>query len=164
MGLDMYLYLEKRHYESKYNNKDITYPAELKPFEDEIEKSISTNTCYQVGYWRKANAIHRWVVENCAEGVDDCQPIYLNIDQINDLIDCCKHILKRDVEPDDVLPTIDGFFFGSTDYDDWYYQDVQYTLDIFTKVRDFIKADKEEAAKSNDFYRDEWRVLYNASW
>ena len=26
-----------------------------------------------VAYWRKANAIHSWFVENCQDGVDECQ-------------------------------------------------------------------------------------------
>jgi hypothetical protein len=30
----------------------------------------------------------------------------------------------------ELLPTTSGFFFGSTDYDEWYYTDIQRTVDI----------------------------------
>jgi hypothetical protein len=29
----------------------------------------------EVGYWRKANAVHGWFVRECADGVDECQEI-----------------------------------------------------------------------------------------
>ena len=29
----------------------------------------------EVGYWRKANAVHGWFVRECANGVDECQEI-----------------------------------------------------------------------------------------
>jgi hypothetical protein len=29
----------------------------------------------EVGYWRKANQIHRWLVENAQHGIDECQSV-----------------------------------------------------------------------------------------
>lgn len=49
------------------------------------------------------------------------------------------------------LPTVDGFFFGSTDYDQWYMQDIEYTIQILTRV-----------LESTDF--DTQMIIYVSSW
>lgn len=35
---------------------------------------------------------------------------------------------------EELLPSTSGFFFGSTDYDEWYIDDIKRTIDIITKV------------------------------
>jgi hypothetical protein len=35
---------------------------------------------------------------------------------------------------EEYLPTTDGFFFGGTEYDQWYMQDIEYTIEMLTKV------------------------------
>jgi hypothetical protein len=73
MGLDMYF--NKHTYignQFKAENPDI----HGKPYEFEIE-GVNTNRVStiieQVGYLRKANCIHGWIIENVANGVDDCK-------------------------------------------------------------------------------------------
>lgn len=34
----------------------------------------------------------------------------------------------------ELLPTTSGFFFGSTDYDEWYYRDIEYTVDVIKSI------------------------------
>lgn len=51
----------------------------------------------------------------------------------------------------ELLPSRDGFFFGSTDYDQWYYQDIQSTIEILTKV-----------LKETDF--NTHTISYQSSW
>lgn len=50
-----------------------------------------------------------------------------------------------------LLPTQDGFFFGSTDYDEYYYYDIEYTEKVL-----------KETVEAPDF--NEWRYYYRASW
>lgn len=48
----------------------------------------------QVGYWRKANEIHNWFVENVQEGIDDC--CYHNEvtkEVLEELLDVCNKVL-----------------------------------------------------------------------
>ena len=78
----------------------------------------------QVGYWRKANAIHKWFVDNCAKGVDECQRIYVDRDKMEDLLEIVTRVLSRKEEAERRLPTQSGFFFGDTTYDEWYYKDL----------------------------------------
>ena len=50
-----------------------------------------------------------------------------------------------------LLPTQDGFFFGGTEYDQWYYQDVKDTVEIIEKV--LAKTEFEHEI-----------VMYSSSW
>lgn len=159
MGLDMYLYLRKHDYKSQHRFDNPTsnlYPEELKDFEKEISErnfaSIFTNVDYQVGYWRKANAIHNWFVEQCADGVDNCQDILVPIEKAEELKALCEEVLKDHNKAKELLPTCDGFFFGTTEYDDWYFEDLEYTIDILGKVIEFVKS------------HDDYRIVYCASW
>lgn len=72
MGLDMYLYLNK--YESQFDNKKLTYPRELATLKGKIKERnfLSKETSYQVGYWRKFNALHSYIVKKFADGEDKC--------------------------------------------------------------------------------------------
>lgn len=159
MGLDMYLYLRKQNYKSRFRNEGSAsnlYPKELESFEREISKrnfvSITTNVDCQVGYWRKANAIHSWFVEKCADGVDQCQEIYVSIESAKELKKLCEQVLKNEKQAEDLLPTCDGFFFGTTEYDEWYFDDLKYTKDILDKVIKFVES------------HEDYQIVYRASW
>ena len=52
---------------------------------------------------------------------------------------------------EEYLPTQSGFFFGGTEYDQWYMQDIESTIEILTKV-----------LKETDF--DNQMVVYTSSW
>ena len=52
---------------------------------------------------------------------------------------------------EELLPSTSGFFFGSTDYDKWYVQDIENTINIITKV-----------LETTDF--DTQMVYYVSSW
>ena len=44
---------------------------------------------------------------------------------------------------EDLLPTCSGFFFGSTDYNEGYVNDIENTIDIITQVFETTNFDKE---------------------
>lgn len=83
----------------------------------------------EVAYWRKANAIHEWFVENVQNGEDDCEAHReLTRSDLTKLIGLCKKVLKNSDLAPELLPTQDGFFFGGTQYDDWYFKDLRTTI------------------------------------
>jgi hypothetical protein len=89
----------------------------------------------QVGYWRKANAIHKWFVEHVQGGVDDCGYYLVQKSDLTVLRIATVKALEALGRADyaacsKALPTQDGFFFGSADYGDWYHEDLTTTLDI----------------------------------
>lgn len=120
----------------------------------------------EVGYWRKANHIHNWFVENIQDGEDDCR-YHREIGKADllDLLDICEvvlascnliegevcngHSYRNGVETPimehgkyvedpktakELLPTTSGFFFGGTDYDEWYVESIKNTIRIIRNV------------------------------
>jgi len=48
----------------------------------------------EVGYWRKANAIHGWFVRELAGGIDECQPIHVSRENLITLRQLCLEALR----------------------------------------------------------------------
>jgi len=138
MGLDMYLSAEK--FISGYDSdKDENFDKILDLLNlehSDVEKSAIINIT--VGYWRKANAIHNWFVQNVQDGRDECQRSYVSKEKLDDLKVSCLLALNAFNNNDfdkvlEVLPPSNGFFFGSTDVDEYYKQDLQKTVDLIDK-------------------------------
>lgn len=155
MGLDMYLhkriYVGNQHRERKVkviipDNDDALFPI----------KSINENKISSIiedaAYWRKANQIHKWFVDNVQKGVDDCGEYYVTKENLKTLISLCrkdiKTIEKGGYSTDNInLKPQSGFFFGSTDIDKYFVEDLKDTIDQLEPLL------KEEG----DFY-------YTSSW
>ena len=167
MGLDMNLYIRKNEYCSKYYKESdlkLEFPKEASRFfPNPTNLVISRTTDYTVGYWRKANAIHNWFLENCADRdgfdnpIDDCRPIEIPVEKLEELLDTCEKVLEDHSLAEELLPTEDGFFFGSTEYDEYYFNNIEDTIDIIEPVIKFIRHNIENNDKS-------WDVIYEASW
>lgn len=165
MGLDMYLSVRKyvsRIDFSKDYDKDNGYQnttqfdsvVDALGVSEFIEPQDFTGIGVEVPvmYWRKANAIHKWFVDKHAGGEDRCQPISVTTEDLNGLLDLCEKALANKDEAGEYLPTESGFFFGSTDYDEIYIEDLEYT-------RDRLKQVIETMEKSGDHL-----AVYQASW
>lgn len=102
----------------------------------------------EIRYFRKFNALHKWVCDNCElpGGEDNCTFIPINLGQWRKLYKITGKILAAydegkdwNDEPDDasvqlacrLLPTTSGFFFGDLSYDKWYFDDLR-------KLRDAV--------------------------
>ena len=180
MGLDMYLHARKYVHKPWSEDEQSQY--------DEIVGKVQGMLCsspipftdgftaeFTVMYWRKANAIHNWIVENHADGVDECQEIYVGIDGLKDLRDVCGEVLEMFPEgygedsPElseeltekiaEKLPPTSGFFFGSTEIDYWYYLDVFETHETLIKLIEWDQSEVPESRKYSD-----WEYTYRASW
>jgi len=79
---------------------------------------------YEVCYWRKANAIHHYFTKDAEE--DNCVEFTVNVDDLTTLKNMCLKSLKNK-EP--LLETASGFFWGGTDYDDYYWDMLSSTAD-----------------------------------
>lgn len=76
-----------------------------------------------LGYWRKFNALHAWFVENVQKGTDDCNRYIVTEHHLLKLQKDLNEITPENAESK--LPTQGGFFFGNTDYDDYYWASVE---------------------------------------
>ena len=134
MGLDMYLYrkswVKTGHYYLDEHREEIKITRGGKDVDTSKIRYIIEEACY----WRKANAIHRWFVDNVQKGVDDCGEYRVNEETLRDLLNICKEILDDHDKAYKLLPTQEGFFFGSTAYDEYYFSDIQHTYDALLNV------------------------------
>lgn len=146
MGLDMYLtrktFIPNTNYKiiAMQNNK----PAPIKTNKIiYIEEDLHT--------WRKANQIHNWFVKHCQNNDDDCKPYSIDHEQLQELLDTINKVLNDHTLAEQLLPTTEGFFFGSTDYDKNYYSDLQETKE---KLEEILKEPNITAAE----------IYYQSSW
>ena len=137
MGLDMYLskktYVQNwRHMQpSEIHKVDVKLGGKKHPH---INPKRVTYIVEEAMSWRKANHIHRWFVENVQGELDNCGEYYVDRIHVQELVDLCKAILNKEVKPEDALPTQEGFFFGGTEYDEYYYGSLQETVDTLTPI------------------------------
>lgn len=93
MGLDMYL-TEKIYIGSQYKHRKVDAKVEIKIADREVNlkekdiKSISVDAAY----WRKANHIHKWFVDNVQDGNDDCEEYEVSRAKLQELVDVCKKV------------------------------------------------------------------------
>ena len=85
---------------------------------------------HEVAYWRKANAIHGWII-NTTNAIDDCTPISLTKQDLYNLREVCIKVLDAHTEEKamELLPPTPGFFFGASEVGDWYWEDIKDTID-----------------------------------
>jgi hypothetical protein len=164
MGLDMYLIARK--YISGWRHEK--NPAVKAAFDKMVEASgllptdiapgsPSGNIELRVGYWRKANAIHAWFVKHVQNGEDECEPHGVDPQQLVALLETCRSVLQHKGTPkaaemaDAILPPQAGFFFGSTEVDDWYWEGITETIEMLERIT------------TNARFAD-WAFIYQSSW
>ena len=151
MGLDMYLRVRKAHdWNMNSESYDNAYGTGWK---------LSEST-YTVCEWRKANAVHKWFVDHVQDGEDDCGRYPVSLDKLKDLRSACRNAMlsydEGDIEDAATwMPSQSGFFFGSTDYDEWYREDLKRTYDACNNLIKTIESPD----------RKDWlSVEYESSW
>jgi hypothetical protein len=156
MGLDMYLYAETYTSNNDYYKKnpqvfdEVLQTLELTP--DQLDpEMLSMTISIPVIYWRKQNGIHNWFVLNAQNGVDDCNKYYVSREQLQELADICLKVLEDNNLAHELLPTTDGFFFGSTQYDDWYFDGLKKAQ---SRITNYLRSPR---FNNYDFY-------YQSSW
>lgn len=149
MGLDMYL--TKRiyigaHYEHRNVKGKIEIEANGKHIPIQFNKV--SEIIEQAGYWRKANAIHKWFVDNCQDGNDDCKDAYVEHEKLAELLAICETVKADHSKAEELLPPQEGFFFGGTEIDQYYFDDIDYTIEILKECL----VDEENSY----YYRSSW--------
>lgn len=165
MGLDMYLhaykYVEKIDWNKLRENDDLDMDSDeviLPQFNEVVSIAGLENVAKDIygarvqvtaAYWRKVNAIHQWFVTNVQNGTDDCGDYYVSHKKLQELYDLVILALaKRDPN---LIPPQGGFFFGSTDIDEWYWHGLKNTKDQLERI--FALPNLSELSFS-----------YNSSW
>jgi hypothetical protein len=140
MGLDMYLhakkYVEKidwnklRDLDLDMDSSEAIIPlwkdiVDIAGMSDVATDIYGVHVEVTAAYWRKSNQIHAWFVDNVQGGEDNCGEYYVSNDKLKQLYnEVCEAIRTKNP---DILPPSAGFFFGSTDIDEWYWKDLKNT-------------------------------------
>ncbi|MBV7508449.1 hypothetical protein KW850_24850 [Bacillus sp. sid0103] len=167
MGLDMYLFSLPKITGMSYD-EIVKASAEMgkhKAEQDEIYEKLkphikhfkeydsSWSSIYEeVAYWRKANQIHNWFVENLHNGEDEpCFSQEVTKENLQDLNNLCLQVLQQKEPPINFLPTRPGCFFGNLSYDSYYYREIEETQELL-------------AALIKNFNFETHYLLYQCSW
>ncbi len=154
MGLDMYL-TKRTYIGGNYDHRQIKGTIYITKAGEQIPISLDkvSYITEEAMYWRKSNQIHKWFVENVQGGVDNCEEYRVTVDQLKQLIKLCKQIDKDHSLAEKLLPTQEGFFFGGTAYDEYYFEDIKATIKGLSQV---VK----------NCYDEDWDItfLYQSSW
>jgi len=147
MGLDMYLTAERylftfgdstedSHAIALLNEIPLLGKGDMKP------RSIR----YEAMYWRKAHSIHKWFVDNCQGGIDDCRYTDVGIEQLYDLLEVCENVKNKDVLS--VFESVDTYDFEL----------MAGKLDQYVKTAENLS----KILKTPGIER--WDFVYNSSW
>jgi hypothetical protein len=143
MGLDMSIVGKKYSHDEKLNRSIKDLLGLSNTGDGFVEVKV------ELAYWRKANQIHAWFVDNVQNGNDDCGTYYVSREKLKELLDLCKEAIQTGNS--DKLKPKEGFFFGSVDVNDWYWQNLHDTVDML----DWILSDKT---------LESWAFYYTSSW
>lgn len=173
MGLDMYLYARKYVSGVDYGRDSsgqfsMSENPELDTViniiglnRDDLEQNLPSAVIgVKVLQWRKANAIHDWFVNNVQAGEDNCKEHYVSREKLEELLSTLGEVLdiknnRHNGDPtitvEDLLPTAQGFFFGSEEYDEYYWSEVERTYEEIN------------ALLNNEKFQD-FDFEYSSSW
>ena len=90
------------------------------------------NVSVNCAYWRKVNAVHKWFVDNVQNGEDDCGEYYVSHDKLKELLTTARQALFHK-DPKELMPQA-GFFFGSYDIDEYYWDGIKLTIKQLSKL------------------------------
>ena len=106
---------------------------------DEVDFKVEGAT--EIHYWWKHPNLHGYIVQEFADGIDDCRSIDLDESAIQQILTAIQ---------EEQLPHTIGFFFGESDG-----TEKEHDLAIFSDALAWLAETDEQA----------WRfVVYRASW
>ena len=166
MGLDMHLY-ERTYCPSVYvgrkKDKQTNFTTKVWDYQENSKKvkfkDVAYITCRKA-YWRKANAIHQFFLDKCRGNLDesDCngRDLYVEKSDLKELKQICEELIKLKGKAfvkraKELLPTADGFFWGLTEYNQYYKQNLKRTIKVLNGL---------------NLEDGDWTVdyIYNADW
>jgi len=113
-----------------------------------FSKTPDSEKLEEVDYFRKVNPLVKWVENNIAP-VENCENIKIEKEHLAFLQATLEKLDETNCHL--LFPTTNGFFFGSTNYDGYYWGDVKEVKDFVGKVL-------------NTFDFDNQQLIFHANW
>ena len=148
MGLDIRFEKAKRHRveetEERLNEikKEFENPNySVKKFHSLKNEYDELNPWKEVAYFRKVNFLLPFF-----EYGENCSRLEIDDYKIDELLFKCKQVLEDHSLAETLLPTQGGFFFGNSEYNDWYFEDVKEVYDKFSEIAEDFNSDEDMLA------------------
>ena len=106
----------------------------------------------EIGYFRKVNFLVKFF-EKKGFDVPNQIPLAIRREDAEELLSKCEEVLLDHSKGPELLPTMSGFFFGNTDYNDYYYDDVEAVRDY---VKDKLLPEFDALEEGEDIYFETW--------
>jgi hypothetical protein len=161
MGLDMYL-SKKTYIGANFEHNKVAGTIEVFINKELVPINFKRVTFIEeeIGYWRKANAIHGWFAKHVGDGgdIDNCRSYYVPWETLEQLQKDINEVLsqktkkKKESKAMELLPPSDGFYFGSQAIDEYYWEKLDNTLNILEEI----------LSHPEEYKRSE--IMYMASW
>ena len=143
MGLDMYL-TGRKNIGGHWQNPKV---QEVRKEDGYLIEDITVS----LGYWRKHRKLHGYIVNTFADGVDECQEIYLSAKDLQKIIEALRS---------GELPETEGFYFGNEEIDE---EEKKHTEEYIGWLENAIKW-LEAPRHRFDTVRMLKNIYYQASW
>lgn len=72
--------------------------------------------------------------------MENCQSYPIDADKLDQLREACNRVLSakndkvEEVAEEYGLYPMEGFFFGSYEFDEWYFRDLEYTIEVINRL------------------------------
>ncbi len=158
VGLNMYLY-RTIDMSPVHGNGDIFVDKmeKLEKVFPELHLNVENGIEFreELATWKRANAIHYWMVNNVQKGIDDDGYHQIPIAKIKVLKVLAELALKSE-QPQEILPTSENVLFGNANYDEEYRTNLIHTVDVL----DNILKMHEEIVRDIDEIGMSYRIIY----
>ena len=121
-------------------------PVPTEKFEECFDEILKHYYGHYVGYFRKVNCVYRYFEDKLTD-----ETAWVTKDECEDIVKRCSAVLENPDLASELMPTRSGFFFGSTEYDKYYFSDLK---DVRKQFKSFIKY----------FKTDDDLVFIDMSW
>jgi hypothetical protein len=144
MGLDMYLSAQKHISKIDWDKAERTsIESAIRPEWQDVVDAADLNSIASddvqgcavkvlAAYWRKANQIHKWFVDNVQGGKDNCHTYHVSHEKLKRLLATVEVVLEEGDAS--LLPPAEGFFFGGTEVDDYYWHQLERTKKELARI------------------------------
>ena len=141
MGLDSYLTKVTYFYNDKVKGK-----LKIKGI-PHIQKDRVTSITEEIGYWRRADALHQWFVANVQYGVDDNGEYIVSRNHLEELLKLCRKVKKNKKKAYSFIPA-----YSNDSYDEYYFENI----DRMIKSVEVAIAEIENDETIYIMYRGSW--------
>lgn len=113
-------------------------PVPTEKFEECFDEILKHYYGHYVGYFRKVNCVYRYFEDKLTD-----ETAWVTKDECEDIVKRCSAVLENPDLASELMPTRSGFFFGSTEYDKYYFSDLKNVRKQFKSFIKYFKTDDD---------------------